>query len=108
MDKHTNSMSSVMMSKWKLFVLDRRLTFLGVVGFVSAGFLMSYHSLEYLPYRWMRLAGLWVGLGIAAIGGFSGRAKALVLPPPFKNDPLGWRTAKECCDVDSKNNEGSS
>jgi hypothetical protein len=68
---------------------------------------MSYLSLEFLPYRWMRLVGLSVGLGIAAIGGFSGRAKALGLPPTFTNDPLGWRASKKSYDKESANDESS-
>jgi hypothetical protein len=51
-------------------------------------------SAAYLPLVWMRWVGALVGLGCVAVAGLSGRAKALRLPPPFTNDPLGWRKAK--------------
>jgi hypothetical protein len=94
-----------MKSKWSSLIFKGKLTVLGVFILVATGFLMSYLSLEFLPYRWMRLVGLSVGLGLAAIGGFSGRAKALGLPPPFTNDPLGWRAAKKRYDKESTRDE---
>jgi hypothetical protein len=94
-----------MKSKWSSLIFKGKLTVLGVFILVATGFLMSYLSLEFLPYRWMRLVGLSVGLGLAAIGGFSGRAKALGLPPPFTNDPLGWRAAKKSYDKESTRDE---
>jgi hypothetical protein len=40
------------------------------------------------------MGGAPIGLGCIAIAGYSGQAYALGLPPPFTNDPLGWRKAK--------------
>ena len=71
------------------------LTFLGVFVCVILGFSLVYVSVEFLPYVWLKVLGLSLGLGLAAIGGFSGRASALGLTPPFTNDPLGWRKAKK-------------
>ncbi len=79
----------------KLFLVGGKLTLLGVISCVFAGFSLVYLSLEFIPSKWGALLGLCFGLAIAAIGGFSGRANALDLPPPFTNDPLGWRKAKE-------------
>lgn len=71
------------------------LTLLGVFGVVLLGFVVVYLSLEFLPTRWLKVIGLSIGIGIAAIGGFSGRASALGLSAPFTNDPIGWRAAKK-------------
>ena len=79
----------------KLFLVGGKLTLLGVISCVFAGFSLVYLSLEFIPSKWGALLGLCFGLAIAAIGGFSGRANALDLPPPFTNDPLGWRKAKK-------------
>ena len=49
-----------------------------------------------------------LGLGLAALGGFSGRAKALGLAPPFTNDPLGWRAAKKSYKEQSEPNQNDS
>lgn len=73
---------------------EGRLTFLGIVGLVLSGFLLAYLSVEFAPWPWLKIVGLSIGLGVAAVGGFSGRANAIGVPPPFTSDPLGWRKAK--------------
>ena len=83
-----------MKSVFRKFICDGNLTFLGAVCVVLAGFGLVYVSLEYFGSLTLKVVGLSLGLGIASIGGFSGRAKALDLKP-FTNDPLGWRKAKE-------------
>ena len=75
---------------------------------VLVGFGWVYLSLEFLPNFWLKLVGLSVGLAIAAIGGFSGRSTALGLPPPFANDPLGWRKAKATYEVSPESSESES
>ena len=80
-------------------VRDGNLTLTGAVAFVALGFGIAYLALEYLPSPIFKALGLAVGLALAAIGGFSGRAKALDLKP-FTNDPLGWRKAKKTYQVD--------
>ena len=79
----------------KFFLTSGKLTLFGVISCVFVGFGLVYLSLQFIPSRWGTLLGLCLGLAIAAIGGFSGRASALELPPPFTNDPLGWRKAKQ-------------
>lgn len=79
----------------KLLLDAGRLTRIGVFSCVIFGFLLVYLSVEFIPWKWGKLIGLCVGITIAATGGFSGRANALEVPPPFTNDPLGWRKAKE-------------
>lgn len=79
----------------QFFILDGKLTLLGVFLLVIVGFLIVYLSVEYVPWKWGKLIGLSVGLALAGLGGFSGRASALDLSPPFTNDPLGWRKAKK-------------
>lgn len=76
------------------FFNSGNLTFLGALCVVLFGFGLIFISLEYFSTLTFKVLGLSVGLGIAAIGGFSGRASALDLKP-FTNDPLGWRKAKE-------------
>ena len=78
----------------KFFIRDGNLTIAGAFLLVAFGFWLSYMSLEYLPFTLLKVIGLSIGLAVAAIGGFSGRAKSLELKP-FTNDPLGWRKAKE-------------
>lgn len=73
---------------------DGRITFVGSIVLLLLGLLVGYASLVLLPSNELRLIGASVGLGISVLGGFSGRARALGLPPPFTNDPLGWRKAK--------------
>ena len=79
----------------RTFIKDGYLTFFGASCVVLVGLGLIYLSLEFLPYRWLKIGGTSLGLAIAGIGGFNGRAHALGLPPPFTNDPLGWRKAKE-------------
>ena len=79
----------------RAFLRDGYLTFFGAICVVFLGLGLIYLSLEFLPYRWLKIVGASIGLAIAAIGGFNGRAHAVGLPPPFTNDPLGWRKAKE-------------
>ncbi len=79
----------------KIFLTGGKLTLFAVISCVVVGFSLVYLSLEFIPSKWGSLLGLCLGLTLAAIGGFSGRANALDLPPPFTNDPLGWRKAKE-------------
>ena len=83
-----------MKSVLQKFIRNGNLTFFGAVCVVLTGFGLAYVSLEYFSFLTLKVVGLSLGLGIASIGGFSGRAKALDLKP-FTNDPLGWRKAKE-------------
>ena len=84
----------------KLFLTGGKLTLFGVISCVFVGFSLVYLSLEFIPSKWGTLLGLCLGLAIAAIGGLSGRASALDLPPPFTNDPLGWRKARKSYKTD--------
>lgn len=80
--------------KPEFFVRKGNLTLTSALILVVFGFGLSYISLEYAPFIFLKVVGLAVGLAIAAIGGFSGRAKSLEIKP-FTNDPIGWRKAKE-------------
>ncbi len=71
------------------------MTGLGVLLAVVVGAGLAYLSLSFLPTKFWKLLGLSIGLGIMGIGAYSARASALGLPPPFTNDPLGWRKAKK-------------
>ncbi len=75
-----------------------RLTALDSICLVLLGFGVVVLSLLYLPSKPLKLIGISLGLAVAAVGGFSGRAVALDLPPPFTNDPIGWRAAKKSYD----------
>ncbi len=85
----------------KIFLTGGKLTLFAVISCVVVGFSLVYLSLEFIPSKWGSMLGLCLGLTLAAIGGFSGRANALDLPPPFTNDPLGWRKAKETYKTDA-------
>jgi hypothetical protein len=89
----------------KIFLIGGKLTLFGVISCVVVGFGLVYLSLEFIPSKWGALLGLCLGLTIAAIGGFSGRANALDLPAPFTNDPLGWRKAKKTYKTDAASEE---
>jgi hypothetical protein len=78
----------------QLLLADGKLTGRGAVLLFLIGISIMLGSVVYLPTVWMRWLGTSVGLGCMAVAGYSGRAKALGLPPPFTNDPLGWRKAK--------------
>ncbi|SDC49591.1 hypothetical protein SAMN05444679_103214 [Variovorax sp. CF079] len=78
----------------QLFLADGKLTGLGVAILFLVGVLILLGSMAFLPMVWMRWLGASLGLGCMAVAGLSGRAHALGLPPPFTNDPLGWRKAK--------------
>jgi hypothetical protein len=77
-----------------LLLADGKLTGVGAVLLFLLGISMMLGAVVYLPTVGMRWLGTSVGLGCMAVAGLSGRAKALGLPPPFTNDPLGWRKAK--------------
>ncbi|PQA75675.1 hypothetical protein [Rhodoferax sp. TS-BS-61-7] len=90
------------MNLLKRYVMrDGNLTLIGAIALVSMGFGIAYVALEYLPSPLLKAIGMALGLALAAIGGFSGRAKALDLKP-FTNDPLGWRKAKKSYQNDSE------
>lgn len=91
----------------QFFILDGKLTLFGVFLLVIVGFLIVYLSVEYVPWKWGKLIGLSVGLALAGIGGISGRASALDLPPPFTNDPLGWRKAKKSYEIKEDSDKAS-
>ncbi len=86
----------------KFFLNGGRLTGLGVLFAVSLGAGLAYVALSFLPTKFWKLLGLSIGLGIMGIGAYSARASALGLPPPFTNDPLGWRKAKKSYQNDSE------
>ena len=85
----------------KYVMRDGNLTLAGAIGLVVIGFGVAYVALEYFPSQLLKALGMSLGLAIAAIGGFSGRAKALELKP-FTNDPLGWRKAKKSYQADAE------
>jgi hypothetical protein len=78
----------------QLLLSEGVLTGLGAALLLLVGLSIMLGSAAFLPLVWMRWVGALVGLGCVAVAGLSGRAKALGLPPPFTNDPLGWRKAK--------------
>lgn len=90
----------------KFFIARGKLTLLGILLTVFIGFFLAYLSIEFSPWKLGKLIGLCLGLALAAIGGFSGRAQALDLPPPFTGDPLGWRKAKQSYKVATTSEEG--
>jgi hypothetical protein len=79
----------------KIVLNGGRLTGLGVLLAVVIGGAFAYISLSFFPTKFGKLLGLSIGLVIMGVGAYSARATALGLPPPFTNDPLGWRKAKE-------------
>ncbi len=79
----------------RLLISEGKLTVLGVFSLGILGALLVYLSLQFIPWRVGKILGLSLGFVVAAIGGFSGQASALELPPPFTKDPLGWRRAKK-------------
>ncbi|CAN7763500.1 hypothetical protein LJR084_007278 [Variovorax sp. LjRoot84] len=83
-----------MKSITRLLLAERKLTGLGVALLFLIGVLVLFGSVAFLPMVWMRWTGASMGLGCMAVAGYSGQAYALGLPPPFTNDPLGWRKAK--------------
>jgi multisubunit Na+/H+ antiporter MnhC subunit len=78
-----------------IFLKDGRLTGWGIGCLLIIGIFLSYVSLMCLPSKLLKVIGLSIGLAIMGIGGYSARAAAVDLPPPFTNDPLGWRKAKQ-------------
>ncbi len=88
-----------------IFVTDGRLTGWGILCLLILGFFVSYVSLVILPSKLLKVIGLSIGLAMMGVGGYSARAAALELPPPFTNDPLGWRKAKETYKADAASAE---
>jgi len=78
----------------RLLLTEGKLTGFGVALLFLVGLSILLASIAFSPTVWMWWLGISVGLGCMAVAGFSGRAHALGLPPPFTNDPLGWRKAK--------------
>lgn len=88
-------------------IREGNLTLVAAIGLVIVGFGIAFVAIEYLPSPLLKALGMSLGLAIAAIGGFSGRAKALDLKP-FTNDPLSWRNAKKSYQSDSAAHEHKS
>ena len=80
-------------STW--FIKRGRLTGIGILCALVLGAGIAYFSLILMPGKLLKVVGLSIGLGLMGLGGYSARATALELPPPFTNDPLGWRKAKQ-------------
>jgi hypothetical protein len=78
----------------QLLLAEGKLTGFGVTLLFLMGLSILLASIAFSPTVWMWWLGISLGLGCMAVAGFSGRAHALGLPPPFTNDPLGWRKAK--------------
>lgn len=78
----------------QLLLAEGKLTGIGVMLLFLVGLSILLASIAFSPTVWMWWLGISLGLGCMAVAGFSGRAHALGLPPPFTNDPLGWRKAK--------------
>ena len=67
---------------------------LGLTG--VSGLKLSNSGVLWLePQRIISLIGLVSGTVLIGLAGYEARARALELQPPFTNDPLGWRKAKE-------------
>ena len=47
------------------------------------------------PQKIISFIGLVSGTVLIGLAGYEARGRALELRPPFSNDPLGWRKAKE-------------
>lgn len=77
-----------------LLLAEGELTGFGVALLFLVGLSILLASIAFSPTVWMWWLGISVGLGCMAFAGFSGRAHALGLTPPFTNDPLGWRKQK--------------
>jgi hypothetical protein len=90
------------------FLKDGRLAFTGALLTVVFGLAITYLSIAWLPSTWLKVLGLSIGLGVALLGSFSGRATALGIPPPFTNDPLGWRKAMKSYDSQVSGESGNS
>jgi hypothetical protein len=88
-----------------IFIRDGRLTGWGILCLLILGFFVSYVSLVLFPNKLLKVIGLSIGLAIMGIGGYSARAAALELTPPFTNDPLGWRKAKKSYKSDTGSDE---
>lgn len=86
---------------WALVFRAGRLTFAGSIFVALLGLGAVALAILYLPSPTLKIVGIAVGLAIAFVGGFSCRASALDLPPPFTHDPLGWRAVKRSYDENS-------
>ncbi len=78
-----------------LFLKKGRLTWIGELSSMVLGILLIYLSVKFLPFKILKLVGLSIGVAMVGLGGFSARASGLEIPPPFTNDPMGWREAKK-------------
>ena len=76
------------------YINEGRFTHLGGLVTLIFGLSFAFLSVAFIPFVWLRYVGLVIGLTIAAIAGYEGKAHGLGLPPPFTRDPLGWRKAK--------------
>jgi hypothetical protein len=72
-----------------------RFTYLGSIFCFSTGAAILWISISSQLHWLVFLFGLCFGLVLMGIAGYEARAQALGLPPPFTNDPLGWRKAKQ-------------
>ena len=76
------------------YIRDGRFTTFGGGLTLVFGIGFALLSVAFMPFVWLRYTGLVIGLTIAAIAGYEGKAHGLGLPAPFTRDPLGWRKVK--------------
>lgn len=84
------------------FIDKGQLTGLGTAACGLAAAALLAYTFFFAESRWLGVASLILALLFFGIASISNTAESLGLPPPFTNDPLGWRKAKESYKTEDK------
>lgn len=91
----------------KLMTKQGKLIFWTKFFLTLSGFGIIYLSLAMSANIFVLTLGLCIGFVLVSLVTYSNKAESLGLPPPFTNDPLGWRKAKQSYKEDAAPEEDS-
>lgn len=82
---------------------EGRLTGLGTLICGLIAFALICYTFFFAESRWLGIASMIVALVLLGFASMSNSAASVGVPPPFTNDPLGWRAAKKSYDEPESN-----
>ena len=80
------------------FTHKGRLTGLGTLACGLIAMALIGYTLFLAESRWLGILSIVLALVVLGFASLSNAAASIGLPPPFTNDPLGWRAAKKSYD----------
>jgi hypothetical protein len=87
------------------FLKDGRFTHVGALTTFGFGVGIIALVLSFPVIDWVFFGGICIGVVLIALAAYDTQANTLGRPPPFTNDPLGWRKAKKSYETKEDSDE---